>query len=172
MKENIWYSESLNIPKNNYIRTIEDPSALKWDSLNQDEISLIIDKILKAYSIVENDYKNYYNEVLIKNEKFTNFKLSGINAKEEILAGNKSASKGLKDTTQTDAILKTIESFDLLSNDIIYVEFGAGKGGLSDKINSYKKGETIHILLEREGVRNKKDKSNENIIRVIIKLNK
>jgi hypothetical protein len=55
---------------------------------------------------------------------------------------------------------------ELISEDFTYLEFGAGKGGLSYTINSLSDSKTVHILLEREGIRNKKDRYGENIIRV------
>jgi hypothetical protein len=55
---------------------------------------------------------------------------------------------------------------ELISEDFTYLEFGAGKGGLSYTINSLSNSKTVHILLEREGIRNKKDRYGENIIRV------
>jgi hypothetical protein len=93
------------LPKNNFETTINNTKDLKWDSLNSEQITQIVDRITKAYSIVESDYLKYYEDVLLKNTKYKNYNISGINAKEEILATSKSTSKGLKDTTQTDAIL-------------------------------------------------------------------
>ena len=57
----------------------------------------------------------------------------------------------------------------MISEDFVYLEFGAGKGGLSYTINTQSNSKTHHILLEREGIRNKKDRYCENILRVIRK---
>ena len=58
-------------------------------------------------------------------------------------------------------------NLNLVNEDFTYIEFGAGKGGLSYTINSLSNSKTIHILLEREGIRNKKDRYGENITRVL-----
>ena len=72
MKENHWYSENLNLPNNNFEITITDTKTMLWDSLNSDDISKTIDKIIKAYEIVEKDYISYSNNVLKMNDKYKN----------------------------------------------------------------------------------------------------
>ena len=48
-----------------------------------------------------------------------------------------------------------------LDNTII-VEFGAGKGGLTEEINKKNKDKNVYILLERSGVRFKKENKKQN----------
>ena len=111
MEENFWFSSSLNLPKNNYTQTIMNTKEIKWESLKTDEFKKIIDKILKAYDVVERDYLKYANDVLSKDHKFKNYKLSGVNAtKEDILLNTKNVGKGLKNSTQTESISVTIKT--------------------------------------------------------------
>ena len=77
----------------------------------------------------------------------------------------KSLPKSQKNGKQNAAISSVMKKFGLLSNDNIFIEFGAGKGGLSSYINAITDNDSLHVLLEREGVRYKMDMHNDNIIR-------
>ena len=51
---------------------------------------------------------------------------------------------------------------DKNSDNTIIVEFGAGKGGLTEEINKKNKDKNVYILLERSGVRFKKENKKQN----------
>lgn len=199
---NVWYSEKINKVNNNesIIKNLHklqelkfEPSTqnisslytLRWEDLSEDEISLTIDKILKCYEILKEDYKKYVEKEdleKILNEKMKNnscivtkedpdsdFKifLSAMQINpEKDFDFTTDLPKSEKNGRQNKSITNVMKNFDLLDNKNIFIEFGAGKGGLSYYINTLNNDNSIHILLERDGVRYKKDKYCEGLIRV------
>jgi tRNA:m4X modification enzyme len=69
-----------------------------------------------------------------------------------------------KHSIQNEALSDLVFKSGLMNKDsenIIVVEFGAGKGGLSEAINKENNDKAIYILLERSGVRFKKENKNQ-----------
>ena len=69
-----------------------------------------------------------------------------------------------KHSIQNEALSDLIFKSGLMdknSENTILVEFGAGKGGLSEEINRKNDDKSIYILLERSGVRFKKENKNQ-----------
>jgi tRNA:m4X modification enzyme len=183
LKKNEWYVEKINLVKEN-IPEIENFTSddfnlvyekLKWEELSEEEYSNMMDKIVNCYEILKNDYIKYsniekLNEKLqiIKNDN-TFISLSGMEINmEKDLQSTKNLIKSEKNGQQNSAITEILKMFDLLDNRNIFIEFGAGRGGLSHHINTVMNDNSIHILLEREGVRYKKDRYTNNLIRVNI----
>jgi tRNA:m4X modification enzyme len=159
---------------------------LRWEDLSEEEMSSTIDKIVNCYEILKEDYKKYaeqenlehiLNEKLINKSKLvskeedpdSDFKmfLSAMQINpEKDFDFTTDLPKSEKNGRQNKSITNVMKIFDLLDNKNIFIEFGAGKGGLSYYINTLNNDNSIHILLEREGVRYKKDKYCEGLIRV------
>jgi len=165
---------------------------IRWEDISDDEYSWILDKIFKCYEILRNDYKKYSiqeNLQEILDEKFTsdhntdNYKvtLSGIEINIDKDLSNKTTGlpKSEKHGKQNYAIGNIINQFNFLiktksgtekevnhNQSNVFIEFGAGKGGLSCHINTLTMDNSYHILLERDGIRNKKDKHSDKLIRV------
>lgn len=204
LKQNPWWSEKINLVKENII-TIENQNIneqsfkelydFKWEDLSDKNYGDMIDKIMKTYEILRNEYKQYCEENKLQdilNEKFKGNKndedfkilLSGISIDlEKDMLNTKGLQKSEKMGKQNEAISYILEKFNLINENIenklenlslstdkslkndVFIEFGAGKGGLSHKINQTTENKSYHILLERDGVRYKKDKHSDKMIR-------
>lgn len=65
--------------------------------------------------------------------------------------------KSLKHVLQQSALLQKLHERHLLRNDLCYIELGAGKGGLTEKIaEQYTK--STFVIVDRATVRQKKEK--------------
>jgi hypothetical protein len=145
----------------------------RWEDLNDIEYMELIDKILYAYELVKEDYKKYIEgeeEALgkLKDNCGIDIRsiLSGFNIEDKDLQFTKGLIKSEKNGRQNEAITKVLSDVKLIDPDILYIEFGAGKGGLSFHINTLTNDKTTHVLLERDGVRFKRDRHSENMHRV------
>jgi tRNA:m4X modification enzyme len=183
--QNEWYVENINKVKSN-------EEILKANGFNDEEYSNIVDKIIKCYDIVKGDYKKYCEEKKLEeflkikkmDSNFKNtikesdleynfeFSLSGmeINIDKDLL-NTKGLAKSEKNGKQNIAISNVIMKYNLLFSDNsdqtnVFIEFGAGKGGLSHHINKMTNNNSVHILLERDGVRYKKDRFTDKLFRV------
>ncbi len=200
---NVWYKEKINKVNNeeiinqsllkaqendaNAAKNLSSLYGLRWEDLSEEEYSSTLDKIIKAYEILKEDYKQYakkenLEEILTQKiaidkniDSVANpdldFKmfLSGMHFNQETdLDCTKDLVKSEKNGRQNEAISNVLRIFDLLDSRNVYIEFGAGKGGLSHYINSLTKDNSVHILLEREGIRYKRDKYSEGLFRVKI----
>jgi len=112
------------------------------------------------------------NNTILNFDYIYQWTLSGLNINlDKVFLFTKDLAKSEKNGKQNTAIGNVMKNFDLLDYKNIYTEFGAGKGGLSYYINNLTKNNSLHILLEREGVRYKRDKFSQNLIRVKFYLN-
>jgi tRNA:m4X modification enzyme len=193
LTENPWYKEKVNkvLKNDTLINNIINSSlneesiqviysALKWEDLTEDEYSQTLEKIKNCYETLKNDYLNYIeneelqkllnekllNKLSIENENL-NLSISGTQIFEDDFQFTKDLAKSEKNGKQNKAISDVLSIFGLLNKNDVYIEFGAGKGGLSHYINTLTNDQSLHILLEREGVRYKRDKYSDNLIRVI-----
>lgn len=200
LKQNEWYKEKINKVDQSFLEikqeTLYELYELKWEELNEDEYSNTIDKIIKCYEVLKKDYADYsqkeslikdidaFNDKKIINDENKNidpnydtetlfkFSLSGLKIDlEKDLLTTKNLVKSEKNGKQTAAIGDILLKYNLINLNNVFIEFGAGRGGLSDYIGKMMDYKSLHILLEREGVRYKKDRFYENMIRVKI-LNK
>jgi hypothetical protein len=147
----------------------------RWEDLDDMEYSALVDKIVKAYDIVREDYAKYIESqkkiiAILKEEYGFDIKpmLSGFSIDEKELHFTKGLIKSEKNGKQNEAITKVLNDLKMVDVNNVYIEFGAGKGGLSFFINQLTGDKTTHILLERDGVRFKRDRHSENMHRVII----
>lgn len=156
-----------------------------WEALEEDQYSHLLNKILLAYTTLRNDYESYLNS----NAKVKDFiiqknlKVSALDIDiEKDLLCTAQLPKYEKTIKQNEAITNILRLFNILSHEhsslekqehknnksneqVIFIEFGAGKAGLSHFINSQTGNQTVHYLLERGSNRNKKDKYSEKLIR-------
>jgi tRNA:m4X modification enzyme len=183
LTENPWYKEKINkVFKNESVLLTSEENilALKWEDLSEEEYCQTLDKIKQCYERLKSDYLKYVeseelqkllneklvNKLSIESDNF-NMSISGTHISEEDFQFTKDLPKSEKNGKQNKAITDVLSIFDLLNKNDVYIEFGAGKGGLSHYINTLTNDQSIHILLEREGVRYKRDKYSDNLIRVI-----
>lgn len=118
-------------------------------------------------SYIKSEVKlNTDTEYLIKN-----YIISGISFRNDDLNQTKQFQRLEKHSRQGDAIMSLMENFKLLnSNDSsskqLFIEFGAGKGGLSEAVIKSTNDKGMYLLLERDGIRYKKDKCSNNALRL------
>lgn len=138
--------------------------SFRWEELDEKEYSDVLDRIMTAYDKVREIYKDYVDKNLTELHGLT---ISGLKVDlEKDMNATKGLMKSEKNGKQNSAISEVLEKFKLIGNKV-YIEFGAGKGGLSHYINSITGDKSLHILLEREGVRYKMDKHSDNLVRVM-----
>jgi len=187
--KNVWYKKDANIcfesleilQKNNLIeKTLDDLySNSFWENLSEEKYENLLDKIIYAYEKLKDDYGKYIKiQKIQKKIKENNLKISSQEFDEKDLLSTAQLPKGIKMEKQNEVISKLIENFGLLVDEknkkdeneneyqkTIFVEFGAGKAGLSHFINNYSGDKTIHYLLERGSNRYKKDRYSDKLIR-------
>ena len=93
------------------------------------------------------------------------YRISGIKIdKDEDLKHTEQKQHLEKHRIQNEALSDLVFKSGLMDKDsenTIVVEFGAGKGGLSEEINKENNGRSIYVLLERAGVRFKKENKSQ-----------
>jgi hypothetical protein len=94
--------------------------------------------------------------------------ISGLEIEDKDLQSTKQLIKSEKNGLQNEAITTVLAKSNLLNKNNCYIEFGAGRGGLSHHINTLLNDSSFHILLERDGVRFKRDRHSANMIRVSV----
>ena len=148
----------------------------KYENLSISEFEYYIQKIIDSYEIAkklyisyikENDLENYINKYLninIKNKEIF-YSISGININSENDLKHTEQRQHLeKHSIQNEALSSLVFKSGLMeknSENTVVIEFGAGKGGLSEEINKENNDKSIYILLERSGVRFKKENKNQ-----------
>ena len=149
----------------------------KTEMISPEEFEHYIQVILKSYEICknlyskyikDNDLENYVNKNLninIKNKEIL-YKISGININiDEDLKQTEQRKHLEKHSIQNEALTDLVFKSGLMDKNLdntIIVEFGAGKGGLTEEINKKNKDKNVYILLERSGVRFKKENKKQN----------
>ena len=175
LESNEWYKKNINL-----LRRIDNLS----EENNKIDLSTFLEKITNTYKILKEEYTTYlknskFSEYLTsKNDEVDNnttelyckgYLVSSLDIKEEDLNSTLQLSKLKKHGSQKLAITKVMKDFGLLNNyeddSYIFIEFGAGKGGLTETIINSTNNKSNYILLEREGVRHKKDKCSDNCVR-------
>ena len=186
-KEFPWYSENINKAKENKNYSLPSKEELeklynmKYEDLEIEEYSKMIDLIISSYEICKNIYSKYVEdnklrELILENynknneNKDINYLISGININiEKDLKETDQIIHSKKHEIQNEAISKLIFKSNLLdinTENCIIIEFGAGKGGLSEEISKINNEKSPIILLERKGgLRYKKEKNRKNMIR-------
>ena len=161
------------LPNNEELNKIYEE---KYENITISEFEHYIQKICDSYEIAkklyisyvkENDLENYINKYLnidIKNKEIF-YSISGININTENDLKHTEQRQHLeKHSIQNEALSSLVFKSGLMeknSENTILVEFGAGKGGLSEEINKENNDKSIYILLERSGVRFKKENKNQ-----------
>lgn len=190
--KNIWYKKDSNIcyssleilEKNSLTdNNLENLySTSYWENLTEDKYSNIIDKIISTYEKLRDDYSLYIkNEAIQKKIKELNLIISAINVDlDKDLLCTAQLPKSQKMINQNEKITNILEKFGILEkqkkeNNLnksiesnrpsIFIEFGAGKAGLSHFINNFTGNTSIHYLLERGSNRYKKDRFSRKLIR-------
>jgi Methyltransferase TRM13 len=80
----------------------------------------------------------------------------GLNiSKTEELKGE---SKNAKGFDQLDTLIKVMKEHSILDKELVYLEYGAGKGKLSHCISEALQNQSSHVLIELERRRNKYDR--------------
>ena len=182
LENNEWFIKDFNRAKQdkNHILPNDDELNklynIKSEIISPEEFEHYIQVILKSYEVAknlyikyikENDLENYLNKNLNINIKNNNifFRISGINIdKENDLKHTDQRQHLEKHSIQNEALSDLVFKSGLMdknSENTIVVEFGAGKGGLSEEINKENNDKAIYILLERSGVRFKKENKNQ-----------
>ena len=182
LENNEWFIKDFNRAKQdkNHILPNDDELNklydIKSEIVSPEEFEHYIQVILKSYEVAknlyikyikENDLENYLNKNLninIKNKDIF-YRISGINIdKENDLKHTDQRQHLEKHSIQNEALSDLVFKSGLMdknSENTIVVEFGAGKGGLSEEINKENNDKAIYILLERSGVRFKKENKNQ-----------
>ena len=182
LEKNEWFIKNYNKAKKNKNYPLPSDEELnkiyneKFENLSVSELESYIQKILDSYEIAkkiyisyikENDLENYINNSLNKNIKNKEIKytISGVYINtENDLKHTEQRQHFEKHNIQNEALSSLVFNSGLMEKDsenTILVEFGAGKGGLSEEINKQNNDKAIYILLERSGVRFKKENKNE-----------
>ena len=150
---------------------------IKTEMISPEEFEHYIQVILKSYEICKNLYSKYINDndlenyvnknlnINIKNKEIF-YKISGININiDEDLKQTEQRKHLEKHSIQNEALTDLVFKSGLMDKNLdntIIVEFGAGKGGLTEEINKKNKDKNVYILLERSGVRFKKENKKQN----------
>ena len=182
LENNEWYIKEFNKAKpdkNHILPNDEELNKLyniKFELISSEEFEHYIKIILKSYEIAknlydkyikDNDLENYVNKTLNVNLKNKDiyYSISGINVDiDNDLKHTEQRQHLEKHSIQNEALSDLVFKSGLMNKDsenIIVVEFGAGKGGLSEAINKENNDKAIYILLERAGVRFKKENKNQ-----------
>ena len=182
LENNEWYIKEFNKAKpdkNHILPNDEELNKLyniKFELISSEEFEHYIKIILKSYEIAknlydkyikDNDMENYVNKTLNVNLKNKDiyYSISGINVDiDNDLKHTEQRQHLEKHSIQNEALSDLVFKSGLMNKDsenIIVVEFGAGKGGLSEAINKENNDKAIYILLERAGVRFKKENKNQ-----------
>ena len=182
LENNEWYIKEFNKAKpdkNHILPNDEELNKLyniKFELISPEEFEHYIKIILKSYEIAknlydkyikDNDLENYVNKTLNVNLKNKDiyYSISGINVDiDNELKHTEQRQHLEKHSIQNEALSDLVFKSGLMNKDsenIIVVEFGAGKGGLSEAINKENNDKAIYILLERAGVRFKKENKNQ-----------
>jgi len=113
------------------------------------KIDLMFEKAVKLYNEeIEETSKGYFIPIL----------------EQKSLISHKQ-----KDEKQLELMLELMKRYSLLEKDLVYIEYGAGKGHLSHEVAISTNSESAYVLLEKEPRRNKFDKNhrnNKNFIRL------
>ena len=182
LEKNEWFIKNYNKAKPNKKYPLPNDEELnklyeqKYENLPLDEFEHYIQLILDSYEISkklyssyikENDLEKYVNENLnidIKNKDIF-YSISGLSINSENDLKQTEQRQHLeKHSIQNEALSSLVFKSKLMeknSENTILVEFGAGKGGLSEEINKENNDKAIYILLERSGVRFKKENKNQ-----------
>ena len=182
LENNEWYIKEFNKakPDKNHILPNEEELNklynIKFELISSEEFEHYIKIILKSYEIAknlydkyikDNDLENYVNKTLNVNLKNKDiyYSISGINVDiDNDLKHTEQRQHLEKHSIQNEALSDLVFKSGLMNKDSensIVVEFGAGKGGLSEAINKENNDKAIYILLERAGVRFKKENKNQ-----------
>jgi tRNA:m4X modification enzyme len=182
LENNEWYIKEFNKAKpdkNHILPNDEELNKLyniKFELISSEEFEHYIKIILKSYEIAknlydkyikDNDLENYVNKTLNVNLKNKDiyYSISGINVDiDNDLKHTEQRQHLEKHSIQNEALSDLVFKSGLMNKDSensIVVEFGAGKGGLSEAINKENNDKAIYILLERAGVRFKKENKNQ-----------
>ena len=182
LESNEWFIKDFNKakPDNNHILPndieLNKLYDIKSEMISPEEFEHYLKLILKSYEIAknlyvkyikDNDLENYVNKNLntnIKNKEIF-YRISGIDVDiEKDLKQTERRQHLEKHSIQNEALSDLVFKSGLMdknSENTIVVEFGAGKGGLSEEINKENNDKAVYILLERSGVRFKKENKKE-----------
>ena len=163
-----WYSKNINL--------LREVNAEETKNINMSEF---IKKVYNTYEKLKEEYSEYLNTNMPNLTRkgidmFINeYLVSGININDNDLNQTLQLARLEKHSTQGDSLIALMKIFNLIEDiDIkenkrerVYIEFGAGKGGLSEKVIEATKDKEKYVLLERSGVRYKKDKCSNNCSR-------
>lgn len=122
----------------------EDCKMVDWSSVDFEKIMKLIDTVRNIHKgITCIQHSDYVQHPVLINE----------------LSNTENGDHALKHLSQLAALLSLMENDSLIDSDACYVEFGAGKGGLSHWIEKSleNSSNSNFFLVEKGGVRYKKD---------------
>ena len=128
LQQNPWFTKDINkVKQNNELTNLDEYYNLKWEDLDEEEYSNMLDKIIKAYNLVVNNYSEYSNKEKLQdsiNLKEIDLTLSALTIdKEKDLNCTKGLIKSEKNGKQNEAIGRVLELFNLISDDNAYIEY-------------------------------------------------
>eukprot|EP01090_Pellita_catalonica_P020998 TRINITY_DN7736_c0_g1_i2.p1 TRINITY_DN7736_c0_g1~~TRINITY_DN7736_c0_g1_i2.p1 ORF type:complete len:399 (+),score=52.79 TRINITY_DN7736_c0_g1_i2:276-1472(+) len=141
-----FYSQGVNLMKEN-----EPKSCVTLKQFPTSQLIPIITEFQKGYSAVKTKYKitKFHEELspaLAKEHEI----------KQKMYLERFIQNDKLKHATQKTSILAYLDIFGLLTDECEYIEFGAGKGGLSDYLRQTVA--THLLLIDRGNFRNKNER--------------
>ena len=140
-----YYSRDINMEN---INSDEDKS--KIDSMKLAEFETpIVEEVLKLLKDVKDPIEDEIIETELNEMTDIIKELRDLNAK-----------KALRHTLQQSYILQKMNQKDLLKDDRCYIELGAGKGGLTERLNHYYK-KLDFVIVDRATSRVKKERKIE-----------
>lgn len=172
MKKKEWYKENINLMPVNVDTDLVD---IKWENLDLIEYGNTLDIIVNTYNSLKLKYKEYilsnrldlFLQNQINDDKYKYyFSALNFNENKDLDSTMKfihSTKHSFQNDSLSNLILKIIPEKDI--NNFLIIEFGAGKGGLSNAVNKNYSNKCKNILLEKESSKHKKDNKNDNMLR-------
>lgn len=165
IKNQPWYTSSINLPDKieETIIAIEEQkkegtkSKKKWlIDLQLNESETLKNLVFKIDSIFLKSIE-IYNQSIPEAHKLTSLQIL-----PDLKTMREDCTDTEKDAIQIQKLISLMKSYNLINENYIYVEFGAGRGNFSHFIALENNDKSNHILLEREPRRNKLDKNHKN----------
>lgn len=165
IKNQLWYTDSINLPEKVEDDTIAIENQIqkgakskkKWLIDLQLNESEILKKLVCKIDLLFMKSIEIYNQSIPEIHKLICHEIL-----PDLKTMREDCTDTEKDIIQIQKLIFLMKSYNLINENYIYVEFGAGRGNFSHYIALENNDKSSHILLEREPRRNKLDKNHKN----------